>query len=85
MFCNSVEQIHEEYCESKLCYSRTTTKPEENDVKDADYDDDHSPLTPHAPIRHPVLRLSRDIETIVGIGKKKYPQKRYRVCVTHNK
>jgi hypothetical protein len=64
---------------------------EEDDVEAADDDDDDcSPSTPHAPRRDPFGRLSRDMkehqfQAIVGVGKKKYPQKPCRVCAAHRK
>jgi hypothetical protein len=64
--------------------------PEEDDIEAADEDDDPSPPTPHAPRRDPVGRLSGDMkehqpQAIVGVGKKKYPQKPCIVCAAYKK
>jgi hypothetical protein len=58
--------------------------PEEDDVEAAGEDDDPSPPTQYAPRRDPVGRLSAEmkehqLQEIVGVGKKKYPQKPCRV------
>jgi hypothetical protein len=63
---------------------------EEDDVGAADEDEDTSPPTPHAPRRDPVGRLSGDMkehqfQAVVGVRKKKYPQKPCRVCAAHKK
>jgi hypothetical protein len=52
---------------------------EEDDLEAADKDGPSSP-TPHAPRRDPVWWLSGDMkdhqtQAIVGVGKRKYPQK----------
>jgi hypothetical protein len=63
---------------------------DEDGAEAADEDDYLSPPTPHAPRRDPAGRLSGDmkehqLQAIVGVGKKKYPQKPCKVCAAHKK
>jgi hypothetical protein len=63
--------------------------PEEDYVEAAD-EDDPSPPTQHVPSRDLIGRLSGDMkehqfQAIIGVGKKKYPQKPCRVCAAHKK
>jgi hypothetical protein len=62
---------------------------EEKDVEGADEGDDPSPPAPQAPRRDPVGRLSGDMEhqlqAIVGVAKRKYPQKPCRVRAANKK
>jgi hypothetical protein len=54
---------------------------EADDIEAADEEDDPGPRTPHTPRRDPV----RDHQEIVGVGKRKYPQKPCRVCAANIK
>jgi hypothetical protein len=63
---------------------------EEDDVEAAGEDDDPSPPPTHAPRRDPFGRLSgdmkeRQLQAVVGVGKKKYPQKPSRACAADKK